>query len=170
MISICMAKKTREFLQIHIRPQSVMLLLCAARAHCPFLHLQVARSLYSTMHSILPMPASLPPCKLTSPQSSPLPVSHRAVNAVSLTSDTGRNAVDWLSGGVVPCTRTSSSLAVQWFIVLRIHVHCCSRWACFYRLVPWPSPSPGPAGVPLHSNTRGGRPMNSSRNRSPSPR
>ena len=32
------AKKTNEFLQVHIHPQSVTLILCAALAHRSFLH------------------------------------------------------------------------------------------------------------------------------------
>jgi len=127
MTRVWTAKKTSKFLQADIRAQSVVLFLCAARVHCSFLHLQLTRSLYSTMYSILPLPASLRPCKLTSHQCPRLPVSHRAVNDVSLISDTGHDAVDRPSGVVVPCTRTSSSLAVQSFIDLRIHVQLLYR-------------------------------------------
>ena len=35
------AKKTNESLQVHIHPQSTMLILCAALAHRSFLHLQI---------------------------------------------------------------------------------------------------------------------------------
>jgi len=45
---------------------SFMLVLCAAPAHCPFLHLQLARPLCVIMYSTLPVSASLHPYNLTS--------------------------------------------------------------------------------------------------------
>jgi len=52
----------------------IMLVLCAAPAHCPFLHLQLARSLCSIMYSTLPV-LGLP----TSIQTHE-PPEHRAMN------------------------------------------------------------------------------------------
>ena len=45
------AKMTNEFPQVHIHPHSVMPILCAARAHCSFPHLQIKSLL--TSHPVL---------------------------------------------------------------------------------------------------------------------
>ena len=49
------AKKANEFLQAHIRPQSVTLNLCAARAHHSFFHLQIKSlpTYYPGLHGVL---------------------------------------------------------------------------------------------------------------------
>ena len=61
------AKETNEFLQAHIRPQSVTLILCAAPTHHSFRHLQIEslRTSHPVPHGtqIFSLAASLRPCK-----------------------------------------------------------------------------------------------------------
>jgi len=100
LISSCTAKKTYEFLQAHTRPQSVMLILCAARVLCSFLHLQ----LNSVSMSLL-LALCWPPYDRTSLQAnreSSTPCLASSKNTVSLT--ICRGAVDRPS-----LTRTSGN-------------------------------------------------------------
>ena len=60
------AKKTNEFLQVHIHPQSVRLILCAARAYRSFLHCRPNHSSpYQPGLNDAPLSAPLQTRKLT---------------------------------------------------------------------------------------------------------
>ncbi len=144
------AKKTNEFLQAHIRPPSVTLIRCVARAHCPFLHLQV-KSL-SISHPVLHtapgclragVPTTLQTRKLT--ESPMCPVLHRTANTVSLTA-------------VLPIDLLGCRPSRPYVIVIRLS---SSSPGVFTSSAPALSDS-SHGHAPLHSSTRGLVLMNTS--------
>jgi len=137
----CTAKRTYEFLQAHTRPQSVMLILCAARILCSFLHLQL--SSVSMFHPVLHVApvcsrAGLPTTVQTRrpTESPPRPASHHSTNTVSLANDICQGAVD--RPYLTPVPRRRSPAGVH------MDVHFAPRCACLLGLAMWPSLSPSP--------------------------
>ena len=131
-------KKTNEFPQVHIHPHSVMLILCAARAHRSFLNLQIKSPL--TFHDAPDFLHCYHPTTRKLTEGRYCPVSHRTANTVSLAIDAYHDRPD---GIVVPRTRTSLSLRASNFHRVTYSRSCafffggpcrcrCRGWECGY--------------------------------------
>ena len=149
-------KRTKEFLQAHIRPprpsRSFSVLLVRTAHLFTYRSSRVPSPIpYSIPLLVVSVPAFLRLFKLASQQVVLCPVSHLTANTVSLANDIGRRAVDRPSGIVVPRAHISSSLACQSFIAWRIHVRC----ACTLGIGPFGiGPRPCHRKSPLHSSAR----------------
>ena len=147
------AKKTNGFLQAHIHPQSVTLILCAARANRSLPHLQT-KSLFSSRPGLHDASGSLHGCFPTTLRTRTLtqgplsPVSHRTMNTISLAIDIDH---DRPCGIVVPRTHTSSSLRTS-ILHRLVYSHSCA----IFGLAPWSLPSLGLGMWPsdVYSSTR----------------
>jgi len=133
------AKKTYVFLQAHTRPQSDMLILCAASRHYSFLHLQL--NSFSMFHPVLYVnPARpQPPCDVTNWQANraPLAPCHQCCIL-------SKQYLPWCCRSAVWSCRPShpdfivrSPVRRSLFGILMSTLALSS--ACFLRLVPSPS-------------------------------
>jgi hypothetical protein len=122
-----------------------MLILCAARVHCSFLHLQLAVSMLHLVPHVASACALCRRYQLATHKSPPCPASHRATNTIFVANDIGHDVFNRPS---VVVSRMRPHLAHPSLFAPHIHVHLCVG------LAPLLSPSPGPVYASLQSRTK----------------